>query len=75
MVAELKNPLNWYQTNLISQIAFHDELKKSFIKIRSLYYSVYGDNKDKRIPENTHYLPSTPYAVSRAACDLHLQSF
>ena len=79
MVAESwKNPLNWYQTNLISQIAFHDELRKrSFIKkyVHFTTPEVYGDTKDKCIPENTHYLPSTPYAVSRAACDLHLQSF
>ena len=79
MVAESwKNPLNWYQTNLISQIAFHDELRKrSFIKkyVHFTTPEVYGDTKDKCIPENTHFLPSTPYAVSRAACDLHLQSF
>ena len=79
MVAESWiNPLDWYQTNLISQIAFHDELRKrSFIKkyVHFTTPEVYGDTKDKCIPENTHFLPSTPYAVSRAACDLHLQSF
>ena len=79
MVAESwKNPLNWFQTNLISQIAFHDELRKRSSIKKYVHFTtpeVYGDTKDKCIPENIHFEPSTPYAVSRAACDLHLQSF
>ncbi len=79
MVAESwHNPLDWYQTNLISQIAFHDELRKRENIEKYVHVTtpeVYGDTKDTCIKENNHFEPSTPYAVSRAACDLHLQSF
>ena len=36
---------------------------------------VYGSKDGGWIKELNHLSPSTPYAVSRAACDLHLQSF
>ena len=79
MVAESwKNPLNWYQTNLMSQVAFHDELRKKKQLEKYLHFTtpeVYGDTNNKWISETNYFCPSTPYAVSRAACDLHLQSF
>ena len=78
MVAESWiNPTHWYKTNLLSQVAFHDELrKKSFIRkyIHITTPEVYGDTP-KWVKENFNFNPSTPYAVSRAACDLHLLSF
>ena len=36
---------------------------------------VYGSTDGGWIKEHNHFSPSTPYAVSRAACDLHLHSF
>ena len=36
---------------------------------------VYGSTDGGWIKEHNHFAPSTPYAVSRAACDLHLHSF
>ena len=79
MVAESwKTPLHWYQTNLISQVALHDELRKIKRIKKYLHFStpeVYGDTRNKWIIENNYYCPTTPYAVSRAACDLHLESF
>ena len=79
MVAESwKSPNDWYQTNLISQVAFHDELRKRKNIDKYLHFTtpeVYGDTKNKWVDEDTPFNPSTPYAVSRAACDLHLKSF
>ena len=79
MVAESwEKPLNWYQTNLMSQVAFHDELRKKKQLEKYLHFTtpeVYGDTNKKWISETNYFCPSTPYAVSRAACDLHLQSF
>ena len=79
MVAESwLNPTHWYQTNLLSQVAFHDELRKrKFVKkyIHITTPEVYGSTNNKWLDENTSFSPSTPYAVSRAACDLHLKSF
>ncbi len=70
-------PLDWYKTNVVSQVALHDQLRKlSFVK-KYLHFStpeVYGST-DNWTKEHFHFKPSTPYAVSRAACDLHLMSF
>ena len=79
MVAESwLNPTHWYKTNIISQVALHDELrKKDFIKkyIHVTTPEVYGDTKGNWINESSEFNPTTPYAVSRAACDMHLMSF
>ena len=78
MVAESwLNPSHWYRTNLLSQVEFHNELRKlSFIKkyIHISTPEVYGNN-DNWIKENNNFKPTTPYSVSRAACDMHLLSF
>ena len=72
------SPLDWYQTNVISQVALHDELRKmKFIKkyLHVTTPEVYGSTDSGWIRENFHFAPTTPYAVSRASCDLHLMSF
>lgn len=78
MVSESwKSPLDWYQTNLISQIRLHDEIRKfKFIKkyIHFTTPEVYGSS-NRMLKENVNFNPSTPYAASRAACDLHLNTF
>ena len=78
MVAESwDKPIDWYQTNLISQIKFHDEIRKFDFIHKYIHFTtpeVYGST-NKWIKENNIFAPSTPYAVSRAACDLHLLSF
>ena len=78
MVAESwLNPIHWYKTNLLSQVEFHDEIRKmKFIKkyVHISTPEVYGDTEDW-IKENHNFNPTTPYSVSRAACDMHLLSF
>ena len=79
MVAESwLNPTHWYETNLLSQVKLHDNLRKrNFIKkyLHVTTPEVYGSTDNGWIKESFNFLPSTPYAVSRAACDLHLRSF
>ena len=78
MVAQSwETPQDWYQTNVVGQVKLHDQLRKlKFIKkyvhvtTPEAYGSTYG-----WIKESFNFAPSTPYAVSRAACDLHLMSF
>jgi len=70
-------PEHWYQTNVVGQVKLHDQLRKlSFIKkyVHVTTPEAYGST-DGWIKESFHFAPSTPYAVSRAACDLHLMSF
>mgnify|MGYP001330244408 CR=1 FL=1 len=79
MVAESwQNPTDWYKTNVLSQVAFHDKLRKrKFIKkyVHVTTPEVYGNTGEKWIKEHNCFSPTTPYAVSRASCDLHLHSF
>jgi len=79
MVAESwLNPTHWYKTNVISQVALHDELRKRKFLKKYVHVStpeVYGSTNRGWIKENFDFCPSTPYAVSRASCDLHLKSF
>ena len=78
MVAQSwKTPEHWYQTNVVSQVKLHDSLRNlDFIKkyVHVTTPEVYGST-DGWVTENFNFNPSTPYAVSRAACDLHLMSF
>lgn len=69
-----KFPLDWYQTNIISNIKIIERIKKfKFIKkyIQFSTPEVYGDTK-KLIDETKFFNPSTPYAISRSTCDYHL---
>tara|TARA_Y100000991_G_scaffold211237_1_gene193509 strand:- start:44 stop:1048 length:1005 start_codon:yes stop_codon:yes gene_type:complete len=71
------HPEDWYKTNVVSQVEFHNRLRlnkniEKYVHITTP--EVYGDTKGW-IKEKDIFDPSTPYAVSRAACDLHLKSF
>lgn len=78
MVAESwQNPGQWFTTNTLSQILFHDQLRhcswlEKYVQISTP--EVYGATAGL-ISENTHYTPSTPYAVSKAATDMSLMAF
>ena len=70
-------PEHWYQTNVVAQVKFHDQLRQlPFLRkyVHVTTPEVYGSNEGW-MKENFNFYPSTPYAVSRAACDLHLMSF
>ena len=79
MVAESwLNPEHWYQTNVVSQVKLHDEIRKVDCIKKYVHISTpeaYGSTDGGWLKENYNFSPSTPYAVSRAACDLHLLSF
>ena len=78
MVAQSwETPQDWYQTNVVGQVKLHDQLRKlKFIKkyVHVTTPEAYGSTHGW-IKESFNFAPSTPYAVSRAACDLHLMSF
>jgi len=78
MVAESwEHPDHWYQTNVVANVRLHDGLRKMpglkkyvHVSTPEVYGSCSGD-----VREGAPFNPSTPYAASRAACDLHLQTF
>jgi dTDP-glucose 4,6-dehydratase len=71
------HPEHWYQTNVVGNVKLHDKIRHfSFLKkyVHISTPEVYG-NCTGRISENTVFNPSTPYACSKAACDMHLITF
>lgn len=78
MVAQSwERPLDWYRTNLLAMVALHEELRKfPFIKkfVQASTPEVYG-NTTGLVKEDAPYNPSTPYAVSKAACDMNLLAY
>lgn len=78
MVAQSwEQPVDWFQTNMVAHVALHDQLRRfSFIR-RYVHVGtpeVYGPCEGT-VTEDQVFRPSTPYAVSRAACDLSLRTF
>jgi dTDP-glucose 4,6-dehydratase len=78
MVAESwENPEDWVQTNVVANLKLHDRLRRCRFMERYVHVStpeVYG-NCNGSVSEDTPYNPTTPYAVSRAACDMSLTTF
>jgi len=78
MVAESwQYPLDYYATNLLGNVALHEELRKLDSLLKYVHIStpeVYGSTTGL-VSENEPLNPSTPYAASRAACDIHLQTY
>ena len=69
-----QNPSQWYETNTISIVKLTDELRKRTYLKKYLTAStpeVYGSTSNN-LKENHNYSPSTPYAASKLAGDLHL---
>ena len=70
-------PLDYYNTNLVGNVALHEALRKVDCLEKYVHVStpeVYG-NTEGVIDEAAPLNPSTPYAASRAACDIHLRTF
>ena len=70
-------PQDWYQTNAVAPVKLHDLLRKFDLIQKYVHVTtpeVYGSTNGWQ-KESYNFNPSTPYAVSRAACDMHLKSF
>ncbi|MFC1508552.1 GDP-mannose 4,6-dehydratase [Candidatus Omnitrophota bacterium] len=70
-------PEHWYQTNVVGNVKLHDKLRHFDFLKKYVHVSTpeaYG-NCTGKITESTRFNPSTPYAASRASCDLHLVTF
>jgi dTDP-glucose 4,6-dehydratase len=78
MVAESwLHPEHWYQTNVVANVALHEGLRRMEFLRKYVHVStpeVYGSCSGN-VTEVAPLNPSTPYAASRAACDLHLLTF
>ena len=71
------NPSDWFLTNVVSTVKFHDELRRCGFLKRYVHITtpeVYGSCSGF-VKEDFPFNPSTPYAVSRAAADMSLKTF
>lgn len=79
MVAESwLHPEHWYQTNVVANVRLHERLRTFPFLEKYVHVStpeVYGNCTGTLTEAAASYNPSTPYAASRAACDLHLMTF
>ncbi len=71
-----ENPSHWFKTNCLSIVNLTDRLRKlpflkKYVQISSP--EVYGSVSNLR-EEQTSYNPSTPYAASKAAGDMFIQT-
>lgn len=69
-------PEDWYKTNVVSISQFVNKIRdiesiKNFVSVTTP--EVYGST-DGWVKENSDFKPSTPYAISRAAQDMHLRA-
>lgn len=70
------HPEHWYRTNVVALAGLAEGLRGLPSMDRYVHITtpeVYGTT-DGWMPENDRFAPSTPYAVSRAAGDMHLLS-
>ncbi|MFH1903541.1 MAG: GDP-mannose 4,6-dehydratase [Candidatus Omnitrophota bacterium] len=71
------SPEDWFMTNVVAMVKFHNRLRKCAFLKKYVHIStpeVYGNTRGL-IKEDVPCNPSTPYAVSRTACDLSLMTF
>lgn len=69
-------PGDYYKTNILSLVNLTNKLVKKKLIKKFIHVStpeVYG-NISGTTKENTSYNPSTPYAISRSALDMHLMA-
>lgn len=78
MVAQSWNkPEDWFMTNTVAMVKLHDRIRKCAFLKKYVHIStpeVYGSTQGM-VKESAPCNPNTPYAVSRAACDMSLLSF
>lgn len=70
-------PEQWYKTNVVALSELISLFKMNNIKLNKFIHfstpEVYG-NTTGAIKENFSFMPTTPYAISRAAGDYHLKA-
>ncbi len=72
-----QTPEHWFMTNVVSTVKLHNKLREKEYLERYIHVStpeVYGSCTGF-VDESQPFNPSTPYAVSRAAADMSLNTF
>ena len=67
------NPELWYDTNITQLVSIISKIKKEILFIQASTPEVYGGKAIMKHKEATNYDPETPYALSKACFDKHLE--
>jgi len=73
----VKNPINSNKNNVDATVKLLNASKDAEISklIFSSSSAVYGENPNMPLSENEPLMPTSPYAASKASCELYCQSF
>lgn len=73
----VKNPITCHMENVTATVNLLNACVKNDIKkiIFSSSSAVYGENKNIPLKESELPMPTSPYASSKASCELYLKSF
>ena len=73
----IENPLECYEINLDATVRLLNSAIKNNVKkvIFASSSSVYGDNNNLPLKESETLMPASPYAASKAGCELYLKTF
>ncbi len=73
----IDNPLQCNEQNLTSTIKLLNSAKNKNVKkiIFSSSSAVYGDNTNMPLKETEQPMPKSPYAASKASCELYMKAF
>lgn len=73
----VKNPIICNMENVTTTVNLLNACVKNNVKkiIFSSSSAVYGENKNIPLKENESPMPTSPYAASKASCELYLKSF
>lgn len=73
----VENPIKCNEINLNSTVKLLESAVKHDVKkiVFSSSSAVYGENKNMPLKETEPPMPTSPYAASKASCELYLKSF
>lgn len=73
----VENPIKCNNENVSTTVKLLDSCVKQDVKkiVFSSSSAVYGQSRNMPLKENEPIMPSSPYAASKASCELYLKSF
>ena len=73
----VENPVECNETNLNATVKLLNSAVKNDVKkiVFSSSSAVYGENRNMPLKETEPPMPTSPYAASKASCELYLKSF
>ena len=73
----VENPIECNEINLDATVKLLNSAARNNVKkiIFSSSSAVYGENRNMPLKESENFMPTSPYAASKASCEVYLKSF